>query len=68
VLICVEDNSLNIRGDRDMIEKLCCAILSVTQEVVRAPIRAHAHIEYFPGHYFLDERSWGLVVALGAEE
>ena len=28
------------------------------------PVSAHAHVEYYPGHYFLDERSEPIVIAV----
>jgi len=59
--------TLRIEGSRRTVEIFASNLESLVRQAserANGSVRAHLHVEYYPGHYFLDERSEPLVIAV----
>lgn len=60
----VEADRLHIAGDDDLLAILSANIADFARE---GAVGEHLHVEYFPGHFFLDPQSAPLIITLWAE-
>jgi hypothetical protein len=60
------DDTLRIEGSQKAVEIFASDLESLARQGAQRTMgspRVHMHVEYYPGHYFLDERSEPIVIA-----
>jgi len=60
-------STLRIEGSQETVELFASNLESLARQGAEHPMgseKVHMHVEYYPGHYFLDERSEPVVIAV----